>query len=285
MDKHEVVLRMRAIELLAYWEGRLITNRLMSWFGISRQQASSDIKRYNNYYNPRSLVHDPSVKAYVPIEGFQPVLTTAHINEYLNLISGIVSETHAIVAVPEKNLFAVQLPDRGVHPEILREVLRSCRVGTSLYINYASMNNPVWHERIISPHSLVYTGFRWHVRAYCHKNNQFRDFILSRIEGVPSLANVETVGSEHDIAWNEEISLHLLPNPHLNDAQKILVEKDFGMSDGVLKITVRKALAHYSLQRFQAAIYEEDIQDKFRYPLVLQRRDMNKVNSELFGAK
>ncbi len=45
-DKHEVLLRMRAIELLAYWEGRLVTNRLMSWFGLSRQQASADIKRY-----------------------------------------------------------------------------------------------------------------------------------------------------------------------------------------------------------------------------------------------
>ncbi|RLA53243.1 MAG: WYL domain-containing protein, partial [Gammaproteobacteria bacterium] len=37
--KHEVLLRLRAIELLAYWEGRLVTNRLVAWFGISRQQA------------------------------------------------------------------------------------------------------------------------------------------------------------------------------------------------------------------------------------------------------
>ena len=27
-EKHEVSLRLRAIELLAYWEGRLVTNRL-----------------------------------------------------------------------------------------------------------------------------------------------------------------------------------------------------------------------------------------------------------------
>lgn len=33
-DKHEVLLRMRAIELLAYWEGRLVTNRLMSWLAL-----------------------------------------------------------------------------------------------------------------------------------------------------------------------------------------------------------------------------------------------------------
>lgn len=82
-DKHEVLLRMRAIELLAYWEGRLVTNRLMSWFGLSRQQASADIKRYNTLYNPDALIHDPSVKGYVPKASFQPVLTTAHINELM----------------------------------------------------------------------------------------------------------------------------------------------------------------------------------------------------------
>ena len=87
-DKHEVLLRMRAIELLAYWEGRLVTTRLMNWFGLSRQQASADIKRYNTLYNLDSLFHDPSVKGYVPKASFQPVLTTAHINEYLNMLSG-----------------------------------------------------------------------------------------------------------------------------------------------------------------------------------------------------
>jgi hypothetical protein len=116
---------MRAIELLAYWEGRLVTNRLMSWFGLSRQQASADIKRYNTLYNPDALIHDPSVKGYVPKASFQPVLTTAHINEYLNMLSGLVSESHALIAMPEPNLAAVQLPDRSVRPEVIREVLRA----------------------------------------------------------------------------------------------------------------------------------------------------------------
>jgi len=73
--KHEVLLRLKAIEILSYWEGRLVTNRLTDWFGISRQQASSDIKRYLSEHNPASLVHDPSVKAYIPKADFKPVLT------------------------------------------------------------------------------------------------------------------------------------------------------------------------------------------------------------------
>ena len=57
IEKHEVLLRMRAIELLAYWEGRLVTNRLVGWFGVSRQQASADIKRYMEQEGRHPLAH------------------------------------------------------------------------------------------------------------------------------------------------------------------------------------------------------------------------------------
>ena len=281
-DKHEVLLRMRAIELLAYWEGRLVTNRLMSWFGLSRQQASADIKRYNTLYNPDALVHDPSVKGYVPKATFQPVLTTVHINEYLNMLSGLVSESHTLIATPEPNLAAVQLPDRSVRPEVIREVLRACRNQNTLKMMYASMQNPQWHERIISPHTLVYTGFRWHVRAYCHQSKQFKDFLLSRIDRTPVVVAIESVDPAQDQQWHEEIVLTLIPNPKLNSSQQALVEKDFGMPDGRLQIPVKKALAHYTLQRYQAAITLAEADDALKYPLVLQRSDIEKLSSYLF---
>ena len=281
-DKHEVLLRMRAIELLAYWEGRLVTTRLMNWFGLSRQQASADIKRYNTLYNLDSLFHDPSVKGYVPKASFQPVLTTAHINEYLNMLSGLVSESHALIATPESNLSAVQLPDRSVRPEVIREVLRACRTGSCLKIIYASMHQPQWHERMISPHTLVYTGFRWHVRAYCHQSKQFKDFLLSRIDRTPVVVVMDTVDPAQDQQWQEEIMLTLTPNSKLNPSQQALVEKDFGMPDGRLQISVKKALAHYTLQRYQAAITLAEAEDALKYPLVLQGSDIEKLSSYLF---
>ena len=281
-DKHEVLLRMRAIELLAYWEGRLVTTRLMNWFGLSRQQASADIKRYNTLYNLDSLFHDPSVKGYVPKASFQPVLTTAHINEYLNMLSGLVSESHALIATPESNLSAVQLPDRSVRPEVIREVLRACRTGSCLKIIYASMHQPQWHERMISPHTLVYTGFRWHVRAYCHQSKQFKDFLLSRIDRTPVVVVMDTVDPAQDQQWQEEIMLTLTPNSKLNPSQQALVEKDFGMPDGRIQISVKKALAHYTLQRYQAAITLAEAEDALKHPLVLQRSDIEKLSAYRF---
>lgn len=282
--KHEVLLRMRAIELLAYWEGRLVTNRLVGWFGVSRQQASADIKRYMANHNPDSLFHDPSVKAYVPKSGFKPVLTKGHINEYLDMVSGLVSESVAITLETDINLASVQLPDRAVRPEVVREVIRACRASSSIKILYASMANPSWSERIISPHTLVYTGFRWHVRAYCHKRNDYRDFILSRIDLTPEPSDIAAPPVEADEQWNEVVPITLVPNTQLNDGQKTLVEKDFGMTEGRLQFRVRKSLAHYTLQRYQAAITNEEIANASQYHIQLVEEDRKRLYPYLFGS-
>jgi predicted DNA-binding transcriptional regulator YafY len=281
--KHEALLRLRAIELVAYWEGRLITTQLMDWFGISRQQASTDIKLYNNEFNPDSLIHSPAVKGYVPAAGFQPVLSSGHINEYMGLLAGQGSQPMAQILENHPSVATVQLPDRAVRPEVVREVIKTCRNGGSLRILYASMSNPQLHERVISPHTLVYTGFRWHVRAWCHKRQAFRDFLLSRIDRTPKTSDENAPPADADSHWHELITLSLIPNLLLTDAQKTLVERDFGMPEGRLQLTVRKALAHYTLQRYQAAITEQEAERVREHPLQLLPGDRTKLEPYLFG--
>ena len=283
MEKHEVLLRLKAIELLAYWEGRVVTPQLIEWFSVSRQQASKDIKRYISELNPNSLVHDPSVKAYVPTAAFQPVLTSGHINEYLALLGGFSKEPLTATIETSPHLVSVQLPDRSIRPEVMRAVMKACRAKSSIKILYASMNNPNWHERIISPHTLVYTGFRWHVRAYCHSKNNFRDFLLSRIDRTPQPVDVDLQAIDADKDWSEFVSITLTPNEKLSAHQKALVERDFCLPDGRLVLSVRRALAHYTLQRYQAAVAEDEAASFTKYPLQLQASDRAKIGPYLFG--
>jgi hypothetical protein len=63
-----------------------------------------------------------------------------------------------------------------------------------------------------------------------------------------------------------------------------LVEKDFGMPDGRLQLSVRKSLAHYTLQRYQAGITADDAGDEFKYPVVLQELDREKLRPYLFDS-
>lgn len=281
--KHEVSLRLRAIELIAFWEGRLITTQLMEWFGITRQQASSDINRYNTEFNEGALTHSPAVKGYIPSPGFRPVFTAGHVNEYLDMLASQGSQPMAQVLESHPGVATVQLPDRAVRPEVVREVVKACRAGGSLKILYSSMSTPAPHERVISPHNLVYTGFRWHVRAWCHKRQSYRDFLLSRIDRVPKPCDDISPPVDNDSLWREQITLTLIPNLLLNDAQKGLVERDFAMPEGRLQLTVRKALAHYTLQRYQAAITEAEAARVSEHPLQLQPADRSKLEPYLFG--
>jgi predicted DNA-binding transcriptional regulator YafY len=281
-EKHEVLLRLRAIELLAYWEGRLVTNRLVSWFGISRQQASSDIKKYIADYNPGSVFHDPSVKAYVTASDFKLVLTSGSINEYLNLISGMAGDSTALILQSESIFSSVQLPERSVQPEVVRTILMGCHQKKALRITYASMSNPDWHERIISPHTLIYSGFRWHVRAYCHKRKTFRDFLLSRVQGAPIIESEKGLNIEYDQSWQTNLDVTLIPNPLLTTKQQSLVAADYSMSQGRLTFNIRKALVHYTLQRYQAGFTEKQIRNPKSYPLIIDQKCKDELYDCLF---
>lgn len=276
--KPEVRQRLHAIELVAMWEGRLVTNRLSQWFGISRQQASSDIRRYLSEVNPGSLVHDRAEKGYVPTATLHPVLSTGQISEYLELLINQNQQPCAEVVEALGSVQIVQLPERALKPEIVRELIRATHSGSSLKIVYSSMSNPQPHERVISPHSLVYSGFRWHVRAFCHTRSAFRDFLISRIDRPPvPVDGMEPVLIE-DQLWEERVTLLLVPNQHLRPAQQALVERDYAMPEGRLSITTRKALAIYALQRYQAAITVEQCQRYREHPLQLLKADRKKLD-------
>lgn len=276
--KYEVVLRLRTIELIALWEGRLITNQLSGWFGVSRQQASADINRYNSEINPNALIHDPAVKGYIPAHGFKPVLSSGHINEYMALLDSLNNQPMAQL-LEGNNAVSVQLPNRAVRPEVVRAAVKACRQQLQLSIHYSSMENPQPRQRVIAPHTLVYTGFRWHLRAWCYSRQEFRDFLLSRIYHTPELQQSSDKNAEDDALWKTQIQLRLIPNLLLNTEQRALVAHDYAMDNQELTLHVRQALAQYTLQRYQAAISEDEAQLSKQYPLQLHPDDMHKLKS------
>ncbi|MNP30291.1 hypothetical protein D3C76_1233580 [compost metagenome] len=145
----------------------------------------------------------------------------------------------------------LKVPDRSVRPEVLRPLLKACREGLRLETEYVSLANPTPAIRLIAPHTLVYTGMRWHVRAYCEKNRAYRDFVLSRLRGEPELLDASEHGREQDDGWNTQVQVIIEPDPRLKPAQKTLIEVDFGMQDGQLRLDTRGALVQYVLQRYQ----------------------------------
>lgn len=250
----DLALRYRLIETVAWWEGRLTTGHLMQSFGISRQQASKDINSYITDYAPKNLEYDKHLKGYVPSRHFKPLFIDDSASAYLHLLSQNYERAPHIdgLALAYAHTEVLGVPDRSVRPEVLRPLLKACREGLRLECEYVSFTTPEVETRLIAPHTLIYTGMRWHVRAYCEKNGDYRDFVLSRFRGEPGLMDDQ---SEHnrdlDSGWNTELAVVIEPDSRLKPEQRAIIEADYGMQNGQLLIATRGALVQYVLQRYQ----------------------------------
>jgi len=270
----DLLLRYRFIECIALWEGRLTTRHLVETFGIGRQQASKDINVYNNEVAPNNLRYDKFLKGYEPAETFTPRVTLGLAEEYLQLLANR-SELHrtfSSMALPQGHTEVLEPPARPVSPALLRPILQAAREHQRIEVDYVSLNNPDREGRIIAPHTLVWTGLRWHVRGWCEKNQDFRDFVLSRFRGEPELLVPSEHSDTEDRDWQTIVHVVLIPDPRLSDDQRAVVASDYGMQEGTLQLEVRARLVGYLLQMLN--INAGDIlEDPRAQQVVIENRD------------
>jgi hypothetical protein len=102
--------------------------------------------------------------------------------------------------------------------------------------------------RLLSPHALGNDGFRWHMRAFCHKRQRFSDFVLARILRIDGF-EASQVDASQDSHWQTVLTLVLAPHPDLPAAKKRVLELDYGMEGGQVKLPCRQAFLYYTLRR------------------------------------
>ncbi len=246
----DLLLRYRLIEIIALWEGRLTTNHICHAFGIGRQQASKDINTYLREVAPGNLEYDRHLKGYVPADQFRPAVTQGRSDEYLEVLGRdhALSETFESLDLGLPNTEILHVPRRLAEPEVVRPIVLATRQGRRLEAEYFSLTRPEGERRTLEPHTLVYSGQRWHVRAWCETNGEYRDFVLSRFRGVPQvLPERSRHKARNDEAWNTTVNIILRPDQRLSADQQAIVANDYAMVDGQLKIESRAALVRYML--------------------------------------
>jgi len=264
-------LRFRLLEIVLQWEGRLTTNHLMTAFNIGRQQASRDINHYLTHYSPEGLVYDKSLKGYKPTDLFVPRFSEGKVDEYLMLLhrekqhqrqheAGLL--TLPLIDLRYGHIEILDVPNRHIDPRIVR-----------VDVDYVSLSSEEQSGRNIVPHTLVYDGIRWHVRAYCEKKGEYLDFVMSRFRGEPDLLDASPHGREQDLEWNSQVTAVVIPNPGLSEGQQAIIANDYAMPDNKLLLSQRIPLMHYALERMQVSYNGEHEQHPMLYPLVLANRD------------
>lgn len=248
--RYDLLQRYRLIEIVSLWEGKLNAGHLVDHFGIGRQQASKDINTYIKEIAPENLIYNASLKGYEPSGHFKPRLSSGSVDEYLQLIqrNSDLTSTFSSLTLGFDHTHHVPVPQFSVKPEVLRPIVRACRNSERLEVDYRSVNAPDEDGRIIVPHSIVFSGTRWHVRAFCEKNQDFRDFVLTRFFDVPESVGKSNIRNDSDTKWHTLVNVFFKPDPRLSEDQQAIVANDYGMTDNTLLIQVRGALVHYLLQ-------------------------------------
>lgn len=242
--------RLEFIEFRLFWEGHVNRGDLMSAFGVSVNQASTDLNRYIGMA-PDNMVYDKSARTYVRGVEFAPLYLKPDASRYLSQLrsvaDGILDRSDAWIG-QFPSYAAAPTPVRGVNAKTLRSVVAAIRRSEAIEVKYQSLSRPEPRWRWIAPHSIGFDGFRWHTRAFCLADQRFKDFLLSRIIETRGTQPSE-VGSEADDEWNEQVVLEIGPHPDLSETQKKVIALDYGMRGGKMKISVRKALLYYALRR------------------------------------
>ena len=274
-------LRFRLLEIVLQWEGRLTTNHLCTAFNIGRQQASRDINLYLNGYSPEGLVYDKSLKGYKPTAKFVPRFSEGTVDEYLMLLhrekqhqrqheAGVL--TLPLMDLRYGHIEILDVPNRHIEPVIVRGLVQAARSQLRVDVDYVSLSSEERSGRNIVPHTLVYDGIRWHVRAYCEKKGEYLDFVMSRFRGTPELLNASEHGRKQDREWNTQVTAVVVPNPELSTTQQAIIASDYAMVEGKLLITQRIPLLHYALERLQVSYDGEHRDLSLQHPLVLANR-------------
>jgi predicted DNA-binding transcriptional regulator YafY len=276
--------RLEFIEFQAFWEGAVNRSDIRDRFGVSVPQASNDLSLYQKMA-PENLVYDASAKRYVPTLSFQPRFLKPNPDRYLAQLRGIADE---IIELEETWITnpppsdAMPIPQRKLNAEVLRGLVMAIRRQQSAEILYQSMNrhHPDPLKRWVTPHAFGFDGVQWHMRAYCHIDKGFKNFLLSRCYGVGDFG-AAGAAAEEDILWQTRFTVVLAPNPGLSEAQRRAIALEYAMTDEQLALPVRKALIFYFDKRMRLDYQQYDDTPAHNPLIVINRAEYDAVLAEV----
>ncbi|MCA3451753.1 MAG: WYL domain-containing protein [Rhodobacter sp.] len=242
--------RLEFIEFRMFWKGHVNRSDVMTQFGLSVNQASSDLSRYIGL-DPYNMDYDHSLRTYVRQSGFKPVFDKLDAGRYLaqlrSVVDGILDQDDCWIAgLPAYD--SAPTPARDVDPATLRSVVDAIRRSEAIEVLYQSLSNPEPRWRWIAPHAIAFDGFRWHARAFCFGDEVFKGFLLSWILDIRG-SRESGILADEDHDWNGIMTLEIGPHPALSEAQARVIALDYGMNGGKAEVRVRRALLYYPLRR------------------------------------
>lgn len=239
------LLRLKYIDFCLMFFGKSNRKALMDRFSISSAASTRDLSLYKEQYS-KNITYDKASKEYRVTKDFKP----AYSHDALESLK-IIANDIGVDGTKELEIIC-ESPTQINNPDlnILSKITQAIYQKKPIELNYCSLSSGST-KRIFVPHALVNNGLRWHIRGYDRKRKGFRDFVINRIQKAQLLLS-DTIHQEetkdHDIQWNRIVEMEIIPHPNIK--HKEVIEHEFEMKNGVLKVNARAAVVGYFLRRW-----------------------------------
>ncbi|MDY6991974.1 MAG: WYL domain-containing protein [Pseudomonadota bacterium] len=245
--RFDTAIRFAYIETRLYWEDGFTATELAENFNVSRQTAQAVIEQYRQQY-PQHMYYDNKRKRHVATEDFKPHYIDPRTIQFLEYLRSQNLREHYLDEDQQWSELNVADADRLLRPELPREIVQpifaALRHRKTLLLEYQAVMAEHIRFRVVSPNHLVFVDNRYHLHAYCHHTQSYRDFVLSRILSVAA-SDQEWVSSAGDEEW-QFVTLRYKPNPELPlEVQETLLRGYPGSERGLLEIRCRKNFVFY----------------------------------------
>ena len=263
--------RLLFIERLLFWRGTINRRDLCDHFGISLPQATKDLVAYTTL-NAAACQYDVRRKCYAASARMQAVLHEPNFSEDMEVVGA------AMLDAPEAGEFVLGFsrPRRMADLKLHRKLSLAACHQESVEVAYWSVRSGESEKRWISPRAFGFDGLRWHVRALCHRDEVFKDFVIGRFEAVgksKACPYVERV----DVDWLETETLIFRPGDALSPHQRTALEMDYSMEAGELKLAVRRAMRMYALRRLGF------VAEPLEPPMLNELKQLKWLSDEAYG--
>ncbi|WP_305810713.1 helix-turn-helix transcriptional regulator [Photobacterium leiognathi] len=238
--------RLAYIDFRLMFVGHFSRSEVVEHFKMGLSNATRDINVYKELAGS-NLVYDNAEKRYFQTDSFKPLFDYDAQKALMKLTHHLSDSLEALTDFK----FPFEAPSQLSVPDIytIATLTQAAINQRAVKIDYISLESGE-SSREIMPHTIVDNGLRWHIRAYDTKSNEFRDFVITRITNAKfSDTKVESHQDKMaDNQWLRIVPLELVPHPS-NIKYPKAIELDYNMSEGVLHLEVRAAVAGYLLRK------------------------------------
>lgn len=267
---HQISDRARFIEFCLKYKGTVSRADLMTKFSLSEASATRAIRSYldesikkrgkskpNALFNKNTKVNE----------------ITNEFDDLFNLSEEEIFHWLQLENLPNSNEPLVSKFQKLNSPydDEFAPIVRAIIQKKCVLVTYLTLESGA-KERVVIPHAIFNDGLRLYIRVYDRNRQSFIDLASARI--AKSIELDETPKKHemgmNDHLWNNHIELNLIAHPNLTQTAQEVIQFEYKMARGRLKIMTRKSTINYFLRVWNIDCSDDASLDPKVYHLKLE---------------